>query len=44
MTKNSTTGNSPKAGASSGKPQAKASADKSSKKDVKPSRPGKKEK
>lgn len=44
MTKNSTTDDSPKTGASGGKPQAKASADKSSKKDVKPSKSGKKEK
>jgi hypothetical protein len=44
MAKKSTMGDSPKACASGGKTQAKASADKPSKKDVKPSKPGKKEK
>ncbi|HWQ49405.1 MAG TPA: hypothetical protein VN414_10755 [Methanosarcina sp.] len=44
MAKKPTTGDSLKAGASGGKPQAKASANKSSKKDVKPSKPEKKEK
>jgi hypothetical protein len=44
MTKKSTMSDSPKAGAPGGKTQAKASADKSSKKDVKPSKTGKKEK
>ncbi len=42
MTKNSTIGESPKAGASCAKPQAKAPAGKPEKKDVKPSKPGKK--
>ncbi len=44
MAKHSTIGDSPKAGAVCGKPQAKASADKPAKKDVRPSKPGKKEK
>lgn len=44
MAKNSTIGYSPKTGAACGKPQAKAPADKSAKRDVKPSRPVKKEK
>ncbi|WP_292389950.1 hypothetical protein [Methanosarcina sp. UBA5] len=44
MTKKPTMGDSSKASTSGGKPQAKASADKPSKKDVKPSKPGKKEK
>lgn len=44
MAKKSTTGDSPKVGASGGKPQARAPADKPSKKDVKPSKLGKKEK
>ena len=42
MAKNSILADSPKAGAASGKPQAKPPADKSAKKDVKPSKPGKK--
>jgi len=44
MAKNSTMSDSSKAGAACGKSQAKAPADKSSKKDVKPSKTGKKEK
>jgi len=44
MTKHSTVGDSPKAGAVCGKPQAKAPADKPAKKDVKPSKSGKREK
>jgi len=43
MAKSSTIADSPKAGAACGKPQAKAPAvDKPAKKDVKPSKPGKK--
>ncbi|MGB9939075.1 hypothetical protein [Methanosarcina sp.] len=42
MAKSSTIAESPKAGAACGKPQAKAPADKPAKKDVKPSKPGKK--
>jgi hypothetical protein len=44
MAKKSTIDDSPKAGASCGKPQTKSPVDKLSKKDVKPSKPGKKEK
>ncbi|WP_268989115.1 hypothetical protein [Methanosarcina barkeri] len=44
MAKKSAMSESPKAGTPGGKTQAKASADKSSKKDVKPSKTGKKEK
>jgi hypothetical protein len=44
MAKNSTTGNSQKTEASCAKPQAKAPADKHAKRDVKPSKPGKKDK
>lgn len=42
MAKNSTIGDSSKAGTACGKPQAKAPGDKPVKKDVKPSKPGKK--
>jgi hypothetical protein len=44
MAKKSAVGESPKVGATGGKPQAKSPTDKSSKKDAKPSKKGKKEK